>query len=214
MYPELAKVLEHLTSNPKVNTVRLTTNCTIIPNDDVIEQLKNNKVILQLSDYGLLEQMAKLVTILEKHNIRFRVEKYDSWEDCGCGEFNGKTVEEMKQKYKICHARGKGAGYSAIVDEGRIYVCPRSSRVDKLGIDLPLDYKTISKSETKEDIQKKIEYIYSVGYAQACNYCEQGEKTIKKVKPAIQLKTGELNSSKYTIVNREEYNELLRKAKY
>lgn len=215
LYPHLAEAINYLSSFDKVKCIRITTNCTVFPDEKLVTALKNGKVMLQLSDYGLLEKMAALVRVLEKNNIPFRIEKYENWEDNGFGEFLNKTPDEIKKKFDVCKYRGRCSVTNAVfVEGGKIWACARASRSNRIGINITKDFREISANDTKEEIHAKIEDLFATEFIEACNYCGQGEKTIKKVKPAIQLKTGELNSSKYTIVNREEYNELLRKAKY
>ena len=213
IYPHLAEVIDYAVAFDNIKYVYVTTNCTIIPDEKLLKSLQNPKVILMLSDYGLLDKMAKLVSVLEKNNIYFSIEKYEQWEDCGHGEFNGKSVDELKDKYKVCVSKHCGVKIATQIDNGKLYGCFFSERLEKKGLTLQNDYTEIFKDDTREEVQEKIRYYYEdVEYLEACNYCGQGERVSKKVKPAIQL-VGKIEPSAYTIVNREEYNKLLRERK-
>lgn len=212
LYPHLAEALEKLIECDNVYKIRVTTNGTVIPDEKTLKVLKHEKIMVMISDYGLLEKMAKVVKIFEKNNVNFEIEKYSIWNDCGFGEYNNSTINEMKKQYKICKSFDAGPRQCVMVDEGKMYVCPRSARVSRMGIELPQDYKTISLSDTKETLREKINYLAELEYAQACNHCLMGKQTLAEVKPAIQLGR-EMETSKYTIVDREEYNKLLRLAK-
>ena len=174
----------------------------------IIQSLKNPKVIFQISDYGLLDKMAKLVVILEKNNVTFRINKYEVWNYCGGDDYLNKDIEEMKKNYANCLQRRSCVHVVYPVYDKKIFCCARSSRLYKLGKNISLDYKEITENDTPETISEKIKYICTRQYVQACNYCLEGDQRLIKVKPAIQI-NGELNSSEYTIVNRNMYNKLL-----
>ena len=59
LYPNLFEVMEKLINSDQIRAVRLVTNGTLFPNDQLISLLKNKKVTVMLSDYGSLSKEKK-----------------------------------------------------------------------------------------------------------------------------------------------------------
>lgn len=209
IYPNLAEAIEYASSFDSVSSIRITTNCTVIPNDEVLKSLSNRKVIVQLSDYGILSQMAKLVEVLERYNINFEIEKYELWEDCGPVQDNQFSEEQIKDYFRVCTWSNDHVKLCYIVSHGKIWSCPRSARIFELGYSVEEDAIDISSITEKDEIRSVLLEISNRDRAKACNFCNIGDKNREPVIPALQTDR-DIFRSKYTIVERSEYNHLLK----
>jgi len=77
-------IVRRLTNEPKAKRVVLYTNGTIIPNKQDFECLKNDKVLIIVTDYGisLSKKLVELTQILEENKIAYYVLKVTEWLDC------------------------------------------------------------------------------------------------------------------------------------
>lgn len=204
VYPDLAKVLDYMASSEKINTVVVSTNGTIVPNDRLTAALKNPKVFVCISDYGHIEKMAQVVSHFEKNNISFEIESGQIWFDVGGVENRNRTEDELKEEYRNCYCQY----LVKYVWDNKIWVCPRAPRLSALNIFCDEnDFQKLSKNDNAETVRDKILQTYNVKYAGACNYCSQGDLDIKFVRAGVQTDNRIFNSE-YTIVKRKEYEEL------
>ena len=203
IYPEMGKVLDFLLTENKVFKIGIVTNGTVIPGDDVLSRIRNEKVFVEISDYGLLEIQAKVVNAFEKNKVNFRMfSGQEYWSDYGdptiCRE---KTEEELKNEYFHCFDGKKCKAF----DGERLYMCYHAAKMKHLGVEW--DYLHDSRSLTDGDIKKNILDCYLQRYAKACNYCAEMVKDKKQI-PVGKQKDRELFKSDYTIISREELKRL------
>ena len=101
--------------------------------------------------------------------------------------------------------------YVKVLLNGKLYICERGARLNQLGkYTSEHDYVELINTDSQEILKEKIKRIYYADYADVCDYCDRGSFPIKKIKGGEQLR-GQLQSSEYTIVHREEYESLKKK---
>ncbi|MGP1568844.1 radical SAM protein [Peptoanaerobacter stomatis] len=204
LYKDLDKILEYLISQDKVLGILMITNSTIVPKNNVIELLKYNKIYIEISDYGHLEKMSKLVSLFEKENIKFEVLTQQYWTDMGNTQKRNRSLEELRFSYLNCEQSRLIKGFH----DGYFYTCARSARLKSLGIyDAKEDSFKFSDYSVSE-IRKKIqEMYYEKDIAISCDYCDLGTLPNKIIDAGIQKKEN-MKKSEYTIVKRSEYEKL------
>lgn len=74
------------------------------------------------------------------------------------------------------------------------------------------DYFDLKPEDTPEEIRDKLKEMFYSESADACNYCDLGTLPTKVIEAGVQMQ-GNLRKSKYTIVDRQEYEELKRLAR-
>lgn len=181
----LYKILKELLKSDKIQRIEVVTNGTIIPTDKkVINILRNHKIIVCISQYPIVKYH-KLVTFLEKNNIQYRIDKMNFWMDYGKPKERNKSKKELIKQFKNCNHVCKS------LINGQIHLCPRSSHGTDLGIiknneDDYLDLldKSLGISEKK----KKLNQLLKKKYIMACDYCDFGTKSSKKIPVAQQLR--------------------------
>lgn len=205
LYPYLAEVLDCMISSPKTNFVSVSTNGTIVPNEKLLKTLQNNKVFVTISDYGHIEKMAKLIACFEKNKINFAVETDQVWFDVGDIQMRGRSKEELIDEYRNCYCQY----LTKYICNHKIWVCPRAPRLSLFNIVSENDYFPLVKGETQKN-RENIQKSYDAVYADACNFCSQGDLNIKYIPAGIQT-DNRFFHSEYTIIKRNEYENMKRR---
>ncbi len=183
--PNLAKMLDYALRQEKISITRLTTNATIIPNDELIEVLNkyNKKIYVFLSNYSANSELSKLSKyeeikeILHKNNIKFQM--VDSWnwlEEKGMSKTaqdDIDTVNKAQNCYRIKCSQ---------ILNSKFDICSKALVARELGIIDTNDYIDILNSKNlKEDLIK----FFNKPFSDSCKYCILSDKTVK---PALQEK--------------------------
>jgi organic radical activating enzyme len=206
LYPSLKPLLEYLINQPKLDGILMITNSTLLPTDKVLPLLENQKIFIQISDYGHIEKMSRLVALLEKREIRFKVLSEQIWTDMGNTDFRDKDEERLRYEYLNCE---QGRIIKAIFN-GKMYICGRSARMQTLGSYVSEhDFIELDSTDSKEETAEKMNRLYFTDYADACNYCDCGKFPTQSIPAGLQIGKSFL-PSKYTLVDREEYDQLKR----
>lgn len=206
VFPYLAQAIQYVAENYKVDNVVITTNGTILPDEGLIKALKNKKVFIVISDYGHIDKMAKLIKLFEKEGICFAIETDQIWFDVGNFEKRNRTREELIEEYHNCYCQY----LVKYIYDKKIWVCPRAPRLSALKVfESENDYQELSAEDDKNITRKKIYDSFYAQYAEACNYCNQGDLNISLIKAGIQV-DGRIAESEYTLIKREDYKELIK----
>jgi len=204
LYPHTAELLKYLIAEKKLLSVMLITNSTIMPSEKMTELLRHEKVFVEVSDYGHIEKMSRLVSHMEKNAVRFAVLTNQSWYDMGGTECRGRTTEALRRIYLSCEQGLLIKG----VHNGRFHTCARSARLLALGAyESERDYFALSEADTPLDVRRKLKKLYYSESADACNHCDLGSFACRKIPAGVQL-TGNFRKSAYTIVERAELERL------
>lgn len=198
--PELDILLEGLIAHPKVFSIFFYTNGTVMPNERTLELLANDKVIVMISDYGFVERTAKMVSLLEKRNVHFRVMTDMRWIETDSMEDRGRSEELLKYHFLNCEA-GKTRKRMAF---GKLWTCTRAFRFHNMGLyTSEKDYVELLESDTDDILRQKILSLYLADTADACNFCDYGNMAANIVDAGVQDNPN-LVKSQYTIIRRDE----------
>ena len=172
LYPRLAELLDFLYTFDNYGRVQIVSNATVIPENNVINALRNPKVYVKLSDYGLLSQkMSALIEYFEDECIRYERTVQSQWYQRSEIKDYGRSNDELKDIFLNCCYGGKQCLSTA---RGRLYFCGFAAYAERLGA-IPMiesdSVNLLEESLSKEDLLKKIGSMYDVGYIKACNYC-------------------------------------------
>jgi len=190
LYSDLTDLVKFLHEyRSKVHEIVIATNGSIIPDDNVLRCLKENDVLVRVSDYGIMkEQCDALMEKLKSKGIRSYLYSFGSqqslWFDCG-----GKNVKYEKSKkvvrnrYYTCVFRN-----CLTLERGELSYCSRAtnsyviqgfSRADTDYFNL----REYSGGGYKKALAKYLVYRHPM---QACHYCNGSDST-KLILPAIQM---------------------------
>lgn len=196
LYKGLSDVVEYIASRYKdqIGRLQITTNGTIIPDRNLLNNCKKHNVHFLISNYTkaiarLEKRLSELVMTLENTGIKYDVfDENTQWMDYGFGHLDRKATEEdlinvFDACRTACHeVRGE-----------KFYFCVMARSVsenvmnNKVGVNDYLDLSSLNPTET-EDRKVFMEYVmgYSEqGYLEMCNHCN-GAESYKYVIPAAE----------------------------
>jgi len=207
LYPDLHKILTYLLNQKKVLGIMMITNSTLMPKPEVLELLSNRKIFIEISDYGHLEKMSKLIRTFEEADVNFKVLTDQQWTDMGGVECRNRNEEELRFQYMNCDQSRVIKGFH----DGWFYTCARSARMTALGAYEPGDDRfKLDESLTENEVRAKLKDMFYRNHASACNHCDLGVLPTKVIPAGIQPVESPIKKSRYTIVDREEYEKLKR----
>ncbi len=190
MNKEMHKTINFLSSYEKVKKIAIYTNARFLPKGDNFECLKNPKVILDISDYVLLDKSKRkadeLIEKLEKNNVKYTVARMDTWTDSGrVLPFQKRTKEELKRVFNYCC----NSDILSLL-HGKLYRCPFSANGTNLTL-IPEEESDVvdlyDESIPLEFLKTKIKNLaFDKEYLMACNYCNGRDYTTKEIKAAVQ----------------------------
>ena len=183
VYPYLPEVLDYLKGHPKIMSVGITTNGTIIPKAEVLEKIaalpcKN----IAISDYGLPQQKIKeLCRTLKKYGISYHRSYARTWADPGGVECRNKSLKQLSKEYNSCFS----SRYCRTMLNGKLFLCARSASLFDLGyMESSHDAFDIRLKRTDGEFRRELRNFFLKDYAEACNYCDHYLK--KKIKAGEQ----------------------------
>lgn len=177
LYPDLTEYLEYLFKNysDKFKEVRVGTNGTIFPKDDILMVLKKYDVIVDISDYTKavpdrcrLEEVAEY---LKNAGIRYDIKRTgEHWLDMGFPEFTrvGENEEQIEEHFHKC------AMFCRNFYDGKLWFCCSNFAAVQSGLFPPNenDYFDLQKEYSKKELLE-YEIGYSkLGYTTFCEVCQ------------------------------------------
>ena len=189
MNKDMYKVVNKLVSYEKAGKVIVYTNGKIIPRGPNLECLKNEKVILDMTNYGIVSNNAQaIIKVCEENNIKYSESVTTVWQDCGeILPFQKRTEEEKKRKFIDCCNSD-----TLSLLKGKLYRCPFSANAENLNAVPKNKEDQVDLNDPKvttADLKVKIKnVVYDKEYISACDFCNGRDYTVKKIKAAVQTK--------------------------
>ncbi len=189
MHKEFHLIIKRLIDEPKVRKIVIYTNGTIVPKENQIEYLKNNKILVFITDYGIFSKKLNVLTqILLRNNIAYYTQKARGWADCAKIMGHYRNIEQQKEIFRSCCAKN-----TVTLSKGKLYRCPFSANADRLLAvpDYENDYINIfhEPQETIDiyEMKKRIRmFLLEKDFLQVCDYCNGRPFGAPEIQPAIQ----------------------------
>lgn len=205
LYPYLKDLLSYLCNHEKIRNVCITTNGTVVPDEACMNALKHEKIFVYISDYGYIEKMARIVSAFEKEKISFSIEVDQKWFDVGDFQNRNRNKDELRLEYLNCYCEF----VLKYVWDNKIWLCPRAPRLSTLNVfESQHDYIDLNKIQDKKELQKALIDSFFEEYADACNYCNQGDPNIRILPAGLQINDNG-NHSRFVLVDREDYEKYM-----
>ena len=189
MNKDMYKVVNKLANYDKTEKVIVYTNGRIVPKGPNLECLKNEKVILDMTNYGSLSNNhQQIVKVCEENKISYSESLTTVWQDCGeILPKQDRSELEKKRKFIDCCNSDQLS-----LLKGKLYRCPFSANAENLKAipfnsddQVDLNDQKISIPELKIKIK---DLVYNKDYVSACDFCNGRDYTVKKIKAAEQTK--------------------------
>jgi organic radical activating enzyme len=186
MYKRIYEVIEHLYKYDNYGKLQINTNGTICPKPEKLKLFQNEKVFFDISNYGKLSKnIDKLVSELNRLNIRHSAQKSNSWQDCGKIIETDRTVDENKEVFGNCC---ENQGLTIL--HGQLYLCPFAANATNLKA-IPYHSKEIIELEkhNKSELKELISNLYfETEFLEACKSCNGRDHNVGTIDAAVQLK--------------------------
>jgi organic radical activating enzyme len=182
LHPNIKDIIEYILEkySDKIDKFIITTNGTVLPREEILEVLKNNNVILSISNYSnklekLKSKVERVVDTYKVSNINHYVRNNIEWYDFGDLRIkNNMSEEELINHFDSCTAPFRG------LNDGKFYYCHlnTSAVLTKL---FPLndnDYVNLS-DVSSEDLIKFDLGFTELGYITFCDNCNGCNTGIK-----------------------------------
>lgn len=164
-YPFLKEYILYLHENygEQIGTVRIGTNGTIFPRQDVLDVIRECGVIIDISDYSLgvsdLCKMDEVIALFEKNNIRYEVKRSgEQWLDMGFPD----NIPEPLPDIEIEERFHKCAMFCRNFYDGKYWFCCSNFAAVRAKL-FPEDENDYL--DFKETIEKKDILMYELGYS-------------------------------------------------
>lgn len=202
LYQDLETILTFVGEQKKINKIVMVSNATVIPNERILCLLQKYKVTVRISDYGLLEKMSQFVFVLEQRGIGIEISQNIKWYDAGEINQRGCTENELYFQYNKCSFSLQ----CKYLMENKLYTCARIASLDLLGEKIASeDVLEVNEDLTTDQLQQ----FYLQDWGSGCDYCDMCSiYGCKSVEAAVQVGNHRLHKSQYTIIKKEEYENL------
>ncbi len=182
LYPNIENVIKHLLENyiTKIDKLIITTNGTILPKDSIIQLLKDNDVILSVSDYSdkldhIKKKVVKVLDSYKENNINHYVRNQIEWYDFGDLRVKKNLpTDKLIKHFDSCTAPFRG------LNDGKFYYCHLNTSAVRTKL-FPLsenDYVDIN-TISKENLLKFDLGYTDLGYITFCDNCNGCNTGIK-----------------------------------
>lgn len=182
LHPNIEDIINHIliNYNNKIDKFIITTNGTVLPKESTIDLLKNNNVILSVSNYTnklekLKSKFTRVIETYKTNNIKHYVRNTIEWYDFGDLRIKKNLpTEELMKHFDSCTAPFRG------LNDGKFYYCHLNTSA-VLTNEFQLhdnDYVKLD-SVTKEDLIKFDLGFTDLGYITFCDNCNGCNTGIK-----------------------------------
>ena len=184
LYSDITELLNWICGIDNIGEIRISTNGTIIPHQNVIYALKNPKVIVFISGYSskIAPRRDELIRLLNQNGVRIRDLHDQVWNDTGEVIYRNYSKQKLKEIIRNCSM----ANCKTLRDH-RLYLCSRCSNGDQLGFFHEKRTADLSKGSIEEK-KREIKNLYTLDDCTGCGYCSGVIAGINEIPPAEQLK--------------------------
>lgn len=187
LYKDISEIISYVAKFQKVNYIDIFTNGTIVPSENNIYALQNNKVKIIVSDYGEISRRKyELKDFCEKNNIRYYLKNDDLyWGYVGDMNSRKRTKKQLSRQFRNCH------NYCRSILNGKLFYCPRAAHGDDLGYVNAGNGEYVDLTKDNTNTKQVLKLVYSNHFFLACDYCNYGTKEMIAITPGIQVQSGE-----------------------
>ncbi len=189
MNKEMYKVVNKLKEYSKVKKIIVYTNGRIIPKGENLECLKDNRVIVDCTNYGKISNKHdEIVKLFDEQGILYSTFLTTQWQDCGrILPFQNRTEKENTFLFENCC----NSDLLSLL-HGKLYRCPFSANgvnIKAIPDDATDIVDLVDEKITIDELRKKIKYLtFDKKFLTACSYCNGRDFRTAPITAAAQSK--------------------------
>jgi len=177
LHPQLAEIIDFVGRKRKIISLRLTTNGTIIPSEEVLAVIKKRNLVIQISGYKIPNSKTQqLIELLDAKGVRYTMPYDEAWRDMGGFD-----------RRDNCRRLDCTIGRCNSMLDGKIFICSRAAMMDKLGI---VKSESLSVSGEVDFRQRLVNLLNTKDY-KSCWHCDGNTKHAKPLPIAKQMESKE-----------------------
>jgi organic radical activating enzyme len=173
LHPNIGEVLDGLLHLPNIGYIKIFTNGTIEPSINMIELLKNPRIVVMFSNYlkqvkeDLKSKILRTKNILDANEVPYIFVVGDVWSDYGSFEKRNLAPDVLDKKCSSCYIHNCHRLF-----DGKLYQCPihysflqceRNGQDDADVIDI--------RNCVQEELAHKLDEMEEQKSFEACDYC-------------------------------------------
>ena len=193
-YKNLYKYLEVLKKYHNIGVIAIVTNGTIIPSIENIKALKDDRILVQISNYGSLSKnLCQIENIFKKENIFYSVLTVDSWIECKGIEKHNRTEKENKLIFKDCHDK-----QCLTIKNENLFRCPFLAHAQSLNAIEKNDIECVNLHEKNLNILiENLKKYLCKDLFLCCDYCIGRSISNNKIVPVAEQVSEPLTYHEY-----------------
>lgn len=181
LYRNLNVLIDEISKSDKIGKINIITNGVTSPNKNVLNSLKNDKVLIKFSDYSINpKKTEKIKNLFNDKNINYLIMDFAEWYDLGDFEYRNRTNKEKKETFKQC-----STSMCNSILNGKLFICPRASHSQDLGLLKNSSYVNLRDNVPSDVLKDNILHFLSEDNHIECDYCN-GDFIKLKENKAIQ----------------------------
>lgn len=197
LYPDLMAYVDYIYNHysDRIGSIRIGTNGTIDPSDEIIQMCKRDKVIVDISDYRVtVPGLSKLETVKDKlvsNGITVDIKRSgEQWLDMGFpnNKPKHKNEQELREHFEKC------AMFCRQFTDGKLFYCCSNCAAVKAGLYglNKMDYLDFSDNFSKKELLEYELGFSELGHTSFCEVCQGGSEEANPyyVEVAKQICTG------------------------
>ena len=194
---DLAKMVEYACSKKQIQHIQIIANGTVVPSAELIEAMKNPKVLLSLSDYSCNEELRnrlkydEIIKLCEAKGVNVKhwlTKAGDLWVGRNYIKDNDKIDKELAIKnLAVCHC--SNSPKVIMFYRGKLYICPPAVYLANANpnFNIPEDEVIDVVNTPSKQLTQKINKLFSKEYYTLCGRCNAYENKDVKHKPGVQI---------------------------
>jgi len=179
LYPYFSELVEYINDNygNRIDYFKTVTNCTIIPNEKILNTLAKCKIKITLDDYRdnvelCRKNFDKVLNLMEENGVDYEINKTDSWIDLApeCTDNTPKGQNWLIKHFDEC------AQTWHELRNGSLYMCNYAAYAAVAGLtggqdnEEIYDLKNFTEDKKKELVEFRLGYSEK-GYTDFCRFC-------------------------------------------
>ena len=185
MNKDIHNILNDCLNLKNFGKIIIYTNATIVPKPNTLEILKNEKIILEITNYkSLSRKFDELIKILSENKINFKVRELpETWDDSAIIKDFSRDEQNLENIFEKCCSK-----FLTTLMHGKLYRCPFSASlhaINSIKFDKNDYLDLINNNITKENM---INFLNKKKYVNSCNFCKGRGFEFDRVQPAVQSK--------------------------
>ena len=172
--PELKEIIEICAANTRIRNLELTTNATIVPEDELLRTIKRCGVIVHISKYDNIDNnfivnREKLIERLREFDIPFEFQFHPIWLDFGEIERRNYSDSELERMLIHCPM-----STCTVFNDKILYRCGKASYLGQHAMEMETCSETtidMRQIHSREDMRAALRRFYSIKILPSCRYC-------------------------------------------